>query len=71
MSTRRDTMSFETHNHCPRTAGGDITGRTAVTMTSFPKRPIQVSIIDNVCLNFSEIVSQQSCDPSFCSLNQG
>lgn len=39
-------MSFEMNNHWPRTAGCDITGRTTVTMTSSPKRPIQVSIIE-------------------------
>lgn len=71
-SPSTDIVSFETHNPCPRTAGCDITGRApAVTMTSYPKRPIQVPIIDNLCLNLPEIVSQQSCDPSFCSLNRG
>lgn len=51
--------SFEMHNHWPRTAGCDITGRTAVIMTSSPKWPIQVSIIDNLCLNLPNIASQR------------
>lgn len=54
-----------------RTAGCDITGRTAVTMTSSPQNnTFQVSIIDKLCLNLPEIASQPSRIHLLCGGDQ-
>ena len=72
-STCRDIVSSETHNHCPRTAGCDITGRPLLLSPwlHFQNGRSRGSIIDNFCLDLTETVSRQSCDPHFCSLSWG
>lgn len=70
MCTCSYTVSFQTHNRCPRTAGCDITGRALLLSPwlHFQNGQFRFQLL---ATNLPEIGSQQSCDPSFCSLNRG